>query len=180
MIIENEFPDFEKLDRDTLRNAIYNAETGMVDDVFTFVASVTPMVNVDLLIRDKEGRVLLAWRDDGHNYGWHIPGGIVRFKETFEERIQKTAVTELGTKVSFDREPVKISEIFMPYQRRGHFISFLYRCEVDEGYVLNNQVLENTSGFLKWHSEMPELLVEGQMCYYEYLKTIFERTMSDV
>lgn len=178
MIIDNEFPDFKKLDEGTLRNAIYNAETGMDDDVFTFVASVTPMVNVDLLIRDKKGGVLLAWRDDGHNYGWHIPGGIVRFKETFEERIQKTALEELGTTVSFDSEPVKISAICMPYQRRGHFISFLYNCYVPDEYVIENVMTEHTSGFLQWHYEMPQLLVEGQMCYYDYLKELLDNCIN--
>ena len=174
MIIEDEFPDFERLSHDNLKNAIYNAQIGMQDDVFTFVSSVTPMVNVDLLVLNEKGGVLFAWRDDGHNLGWHIPGGIVRFKETFEERIRKTAEAELGTVVRFDPEPLKISEIFMPYQRRGHFISFLYRCDIEDNYSITNDVPENTNGFLKWHYKMPDMIVEGQRCYCDYLRKIYE------
>ena len=41
-----------------------------------------------------------------------MPGGCIRFKETFEERIHKVAQNELGlTDFTFDKEPVKVFEI---------------------------------------------------------------------
>ena len=156
--------DYGRLNREA-QTAIENAETGLPDEVFSFVSSLTPMVNVDLLVV-REGKVLLAWRDDGRNLGWHIPGGIVRFKETFDERLQKTALKELGCRVEHDLEPAKISEIRMWYQRRGHFISFLYKCSVPEDYVIDNHGLSETEdGFLKWFDHEPENIVEGQACY---------------
>lgn len=146
-------------------DAIQRAETGLPSEVFSFVSSLTPMVNVDLLVI-KNGKALLAWRDDGRNLGWHIPGGIVRFKETFEERLQKTAMAELGCMVQYDPEPVKISEIRMWYQRRGHFISFLYKCTLPDDYEIDNHGLSETDdGYLKWFEHEPEDLVEGQACY---------------
>lgn len=172
MSSNGDLPDFSRFDEKYLRAALLGAEKGLDDDVFTFVASVTPMVNVDLLVYDDVGRVLLSWRDDGKNLGWHIPGGIIRFKETFEERIQKTAIKELGTKVEYKKDPVKISEIFMPYQRRGHFISFLYECRLPQECEIVNKVNDREEGFLKWHDSMPEPLVEGQMCYFDFLKSI--------
>ncbi len=154
--------------------ALQNAERGLPDEVFSFVASVTPMVNVDLLIQDEKGRVLLAWRDDGKNFGWHIPGGIIRFKETFVERLHKTALNELKTDITFDENPIKITEIFMPYQRRGHFISFLYKCYLPKNYEIDNSGKNpDEDGYLKWH-EVPPKLIDGQKCYEEFLKNLLE------
>jgi colanic acid biosynthesis protein WcaH len=157
-----------------LLSEIKNPHDGLPQEVFDLVASIVPMVNVDLLVQNDKGEVLLSWRDDGKNLGWHIPGGIIRFKESFEERIQKTALAELGTKVDFDSEPLKISEIFMPYQHRGHFISFLYCCYLPNGFIIDNgEKKETENGFLKWHSRMPNNIVNGQNCYEKFLFQCF-------
>ena len=65
-----------------IESTINDPQEGLPEVVFLFVTRHTPMINVDLLIRDAEGRVLLTWRDDGyeHSPGWHIPGGIIRYK----------------------------------------------------------------------------------------------------
>ncbi|MDB4264988.1 hypothetical protein N9893_02880, partial [bacterium] len=81
----------------SLDRSIQNATEGLPDEVFYFVSRTTPLVNVDLLIKDEDGRTLLAWRDDLYSgTGWHVPGGIVRFKETFESRVLKVAEIEIG------------------------------------------------------------------------------------
>src|SRR2546425_13357634 len=81
--------------------------TGLPYELFLFVSRLVPMVNVDLLISDDQGRILLTWRDDEiHGAGWHVPGGMIRFKETAEERIRTTALDELGAEVTFDRTPI--------------------------------------------------------------------------
>lgn len=152
-----------------------HAHIGLPDDVFSFIASSTPMVNVDLLIIDNAKRILLAWRRDAQHVGWHIPGGIIRFKETFSDRIHKTALHELGSDVTFDPHPLKISEIIMPYQRRGHFISFLYRCFLPENYQLPDYGdHKQDNGCLRWHSVLPPL-VEGQKCYESFVADFLAR-----
>ena len=162
---------------DEIDTALEGAEQGLPDEVFSFVSSVVPMVNVDLFIQDDAKGVLLAWRNDMDGGGWHIPGGIVRFKETLHSRIIKTAENELNTRIAFDSDPIQINEIFMPYQRRGHFISFLYRCYLPDDYsVCNDSKSEMYDGYLKWHDKLPIKLVEGQKCYQEFLeKVINER-----
>lgn len=46
------------------------------------IALLTPIVNVDLLVI-KEGKILLAWRDDEQcGKGWHLSGGCLRLKES--------------------------------------------------------------------------------------------------
>lgn len=155
-----------------VNTALGSPEQGLPDEIFDFVASVVPMTNVDLLIENDKHQILLAWRDDGKNLGWHIPGGMLRFKETLHERIQKTALNELGCRVEADDEPLKISEIIMPYQRRGHSISLLYRCRLPKEYRIDNGFKdEHTEGYLRWHDAVPKL-VEGQSCYQAFLEEL--------
>lgn len=93
--------------------------------MFLFVSSVTPLVNVDLLVVDSQKGILLSWRDDEHyGTGWHIPGGIIRHKETIMERIQKTALREFGCEVKY-AEQIKVTEQLLNQEERNHFISLL-------------------------------------------------------
>ena len=63
-----------------------------IRDRFLLVSQLTPLVNVELLIDDKEKGSLLTWRhDEFYGPGWHLPGGIVRFKELASTRIKKVA-----------------------------------------------------------------------------------------
>lgn len=153
--------------------ALRDPAGGLPDSVFRFISSITPMINVDLLVQDKAGRILLAWRRDICGEGWHIPGGIVRFKETMLERIEATAKKELGERVIFDPVPLKVSEIFMEHQYRGHFISFLYKCRLPEDYAIDNKGLgERDEGYLKWHDSPVADIVPGQTVYRELLNSL--------
>lgn len=109
---------------------IENPAGGLPEDVFRLVSRLTPLVNVDLLIRNERGQTLLTWRhDDFYGPGWHVPGGIVRFKEKFADRIAAVAANEIGAGVSHDDAPLAIHEIVSPTRStRGHFLSILYAC----------------------------------------------------
>ena len=59
-----------------------DSKLGLPDDIFYLVSRLTPMINVDLLIVNEQNEKLLTWREDQfYGPGWHIPGGIIRFKE---------------------------------------------------------------------------------------------------
>ena len=63
-------------------------EMGLPEEIFMGVSKMTPITNVDLLLKDSKNRCLLAWRDDEYaGTGWHIPGGVIRYKETMAERV---------------------------------------------------------------------------------------------
>lgn len=155
-----------------LESKIVDAKVGLPEEIFLFASRLTPMVNVDLLINDERGRTLLSWRDDSfHKTGWHIPGGIIRFKETMVKRIEKVAKSEIGTMVKFDPIPLAVNEIFVKRKTRGHGISFLYQCYLPSSFVPNNNGLKETDrGYLKWHERCPENLLEVQNIYRKYIK----------
>ena len=155
-----------------LKKEVPEPTLGLPDDVFYYVSGVTPLVNVDLLIKDERGRTLLAWRDDGFaGTGWHVPGGIVRFQETLEARVRQVAATEIGAEVSFDQTPVAINQFIHPERAtRGHFVSILYKCAVPHDFIPQNEGVQETDpGYLRWHASCPDPLVPCHVIYRKYL-----------
>jgi len=160
--------------------AILNKEVpdptkGLTEELFCYISSTTPLVNVDLLIKNELGRTLLSWRDDSYcGKGWHLPGGIVRFKETLEARINKVAETEIGTDISFDTIPMALNQIICPERSiRAHFISILYRCFLPSTFIPQNRgLLITDKGYLKWHDCCPDNLLEVHRIYSKYITKV--------
>jgi ADP-ribose pyrophosphatase YjhB (NUDIX family) len=146
---------------------------GLPEDVFLFASRITPMINVDLLIKNESNQTLLTWRDDGHwKAGWHIPGGIIRYKEKISQRIRTVARIELGAEVKVQAGPLAVNEFLHPGRRdRGHFISLLYECSLttfpDEG--LRYQSEEPRPHQWMWHNSCPDDIIEVHEIYREYI-----------
>ena len=153
----------------TIREAVGSATRGLPEDVFLLASSLTPMINVDLLIQDEAGRTLLTWRHDRfYGPGWHIPGGIIRFKESAASRIAAVAAGELGATVSAGDSPIGLHEITNPQRDvRGHFISLLYACRLtsplDESRRFAPEAPRN--GDWAWHERAPDNLIAQQRIY---------------
>ncbi|MBF0594331.1 MAG: NUDIX hydrolase [Candidatus Omnitrophica bacterium] len=155
-----------------LNKQVGDPSRGLPKEVFRLMSRITPLVNVDLLIKDERGRTLLSWRDDGcAGKGWHLPGGILRFKEKLETRVLKVAETEIGTGIIFDKVPIAVNELILPEQdERGHFISFLFKCFLTETFLTaNNGMMPTDPGYLMWHDFCPENLVTVQAIYRKYI-----------
>ena len=143
---------------------ISNSRQGLPQEAFYFVSQLTPLVNVDLLIKDKVGRTLLTWRDDRfHGPAWHIPGGIIRFKELIEDRVVKVAQSELGASVKFDPDPINVRGLINSERDvRGHFISLLFLCELTSEPDVGRSCEENVPpkrGQWAWHNGAPKNLL---------------------
>lgn len=67
------------------------------DDAFRQVVAATPLVAIDLVVRDTRGRVLLGRRKNRPAQGfWFVPGGRVRKNETLDAACERLTETELG------------------------------------------------------------------------------------
>jgi colanic acid biosynthesis protein WcaH len=155
-----------------LDKQVPDASGGLPVDLFLFVSRLSPLVNVDLLIQDERGRTLLAWRDDPFaGLGWHVPGGILRFKETMETRIRKVAETEIGIEVQVDPTPIAFHQLIHPErQTRGHFLSFLYRCSASSRFVPKNVGLTSKDpGYLAWHEHCPDNIIPVHEMYRKHI-----------
>lgn len=153
---------------DELENNVRNPAEGLPEEVFLMISRITPLVNVDLLIKNEKQDTLLTWRDDSINgCGWHIPGGIIRFKEKASDRINVVAHSELGTKVSFHNKPLEINEIILDQNNRGHFISLLFECVIiaslDEKLKYHGG--SPKAGEWAWHKTCPDNLLSVQEIY---------------
>lgn len=154
-----------------LRELSGDPTKGLPEEIFVYASQITPLVNVDLLIKDDDKGVLLTWRDDGHyEEGWHVPGGIIRYKETFSDRIREVARLELGAKVEHEKEPIAIKQVIHPINMtRGHFVSLLYSCRLMSPLLDSLAVdAEPKNGQWQWHKNCPVNLIAVQDIYRPY------------
>lgn len=156
-----------------IEELIEDPKVGLPEDVFKLISRITPLINVDLLIKDsKKEKTLLTWRGHGETTapGWHIPGGIIRYKEEIISRIHAVAENELGCKVSFDPKPLAINQIMLDQVNRGHFISLLYSCDLitqpdpEIEYKIGNPDV----GEWSWHEDAPDLLICPHEAYRKF------------
>ena len=156
-----------------LREVAGDAREGLPLEVFHLVSSLTPMINVDLLIRNDLGQTLLTWRaDEFYGPGWHIPGGIIRFKESLTQRIAAVAAGELGCSVEVTSTPLVLREITAPHRDvRGHFISLLFACTLtsapDPALKFGAGIPKN--GQWMWHDNCPKDMIRIHEAYLPWI-----------
>lgn len=150
-----------------------NPAQGLPEEVFLFISRMTPLVNVDLLIKDEKKRTLLSWRDDSScGTGWHLPGGIIRFKEKMETRVKKVVETEIGAPVTVDYNPIGLHQNIQEHEHdiRSHFITILFKGFLSSSFELKNEGLScNSPGYLKWHENCPDNFLECQKRFRKFI-----------
>ena len=164
-----------------LRQADIHPEEGLPEPLFLLISSLVPLPNVDLLISDESGRLLLSRRNDRFlPKSWHIPGGCMRYGEDFQETIQKTALRELGCKIEAEEKPLTVQNLLRKSsgersfpRELGHNVAVLFRCRLPEGYCVdrhNAGKTENEDGYLRWFDALPSDFLETQLVYGEILR----------
>lgn len=139
---------------------------------FEYISSLTPIVNVDLLIYNEKKEILLSWRDDNFDFGWHFPGRCVRHKESLVEAVKNCSILEIGYGAYYTG-PVEWNELFESSRNvKDHFISFLFECFLDSSIPLyiNTGKKENDVGYLKWFEKCPDNLLKCHNIYKKYFK----------
>ncbi len=98
----------------------------MPEALFEVFVSKAVLMIVELIAINKDGKILLTWRDDKFYYGWHIPGGFMGVGETVEQAAQRIAKRELGGPVT----NLKLAT-FLNYRYedpRSHSFSHIHTC----------------------------------------------------
>ncbi len=136
-------------------------EQGLNYFMFKLASYMLPLVNIELLVYNKEEKVAMSWREKSKDVpiaGWHLPGGIFRIGETLEERVKKTAEKELGVNIDSWRI-IAITETILPIRiSRRHFISFLIECD----FIENDSSLNSEIRFFK---EAPDNIIINHKRY---------------
>jgi colanic acid biosynthesis protein WcaH len=149
-----------------LMSQVTDPRKGLPEALFLLASRLTPLVNVDLLIRNELGEVLLTWRHDAiFGKGWHVPGGCIRLGETFADRINAVAVNELGAAVTFAPTPLGVFEtVDKTRTSRTHHVTLLFNCVLvgkPDPQRKHIGALPKP-GYWKWHSKCPIDLLQRE------------------
>lgn len=69
--------------------------------IFSTVIDSTPLISIDLLVIDEQGRILLGLRNNRPAKGfWFVPGGRILKNETLESAFKRLSLNELGVEFS--------------------------------------------------------------------------------
>ncbi len=145
-----------------------DARAGLAQPLFLAVSRLTPLVNVDLLVTDDQGRLLMTWRSDTfYGPGWHVPGGILRFKESAAARIAAVAKTELGAQIDAASHPWRVMELIATERDlRGHFITLSYPCRLLTGLPEDRRsAREPEHGQWAWFDKLPTQTITQHRFY---------------
>lgn len=82
------------------------------EETFKTVVAFTPLVSIDLIIRNKQEKILLGLRANRPAQGfWFVPGGRIGKDETFEQAFLRLTKIELGFSL-----PLAMASFIGPYQ----------------------------------------------------------------
>ncbi len=84
-----------------------------------------PVVACEIVIFNSKKEILLTWRKDEYYKGWHNPGGLLRMRESLENRIQVVLHTELGVRL----KSFKFLDFYnYTDDPRGHTVGLIFLC----------------------------------------------------
>lgn len=101
------------------------------ESVFQTVIASTPLVSIDLIVRDVQGRVLLGKRNNRPAQGlWFVPGGRIRKGETVPQAFVRLVQDELG--IETDLSAARFNGLY------DHFYpDSIYDAETPTHYVVS-------------------------------------------
>ena len=83
------------------------------DETFKSVIQHTPLISIDLIVRNEQGEVLLGKRVNAPAKGyWFVPGGRVRKNETLDDAFVRLVREELGIESGITRADTKFLGVF--------------------------------------------------------------------
>lgn len=144
------------------------------DDVFQHIVKNTPLISIDLIVKNNQGQVLLGKRNNppAKNF-WFVVGGRIRKNEKFHQAFTRLTMQELGQSFSLEQ-----ARFIAPYQHfyddsifgdniSTHYVVLAYELVVDN---LNNLPIEQHSHY-QWFN-VDELLKNNEV--HQYTKDYFK------
>lgn len=110
------------------------------DETFKSVIQHTPLISIDLIVRNQQGKVLLGQRINAPAKGyWFVPGGRIRKNESLDDAFVRLVKEELGIKSGLTRADAKFLGIFEHFYNdcvfnseiSTHYIVLAYELSVD-------------------------------------------------
>lgn len=121
------------------------AEGWLDATTFETVVASTPLISIDLLVKNKKGEYLLGFRKNRPAQGyWFVPGGRVQKNETLDAAFQRLVQEELGVK--FERSQAQYNGVFEHFYKDSifgehvstHYVVLAYEVALsDETFLLD-------------------------------------------
>lgn len=91
------------------------------DDVFADVVRHAPLISIDLIMRDPEGKILVGWRTNEPARGsWFVPGGCIRKDESLADAFARILIAETGCRATMAQARfLGVYQHFYPTNRFG-------------------------------------------------------------
>jgi colanic acid biosynthesis protein WcaH len=135
-------------------------------DVFKAVVRHTPFVAIDLLVRDRDGRLLVGRRRNRPAMGsWFVPGGRINKDERLADAFARLTQAELGSRLSFTQASFRgVFEHFYPDNALDepgfgtHYVVLAYELRIENHTLLP----EAQHSAYRWLSDA-EVLADPQV-----------------
>ena len=146
-----------------LLKKISQPERGLGTELFKAIIAVVPQVAVEAVIVDdinNPTKVLLTPRDD-HDYpkACHLPGGFIRYGETFLQRLTSVIKTELNVGIKKVKDTMIVYNLFERNNKR-HIIGLYFLV----------QLSANPNVAHRWVDYIPKNIVKH---HKDFLKSYF-------
>ncbi|NNH76960.1 GDP-mannose mannosyl hydrolase [Acinetobacter sp. ANC 5380] len=131
----------------------------LTDETFKSIIQHTPLISIDLIVRNEKGEVLLGKRVNAPAKGyWFVPGGRVRKNETLDNAFVRLVKEELGIASGITRADAKFLGVFEHFYDdcifckdiSTHYVVIAYEIKIN--FILN--IIKNSqhNSFL-WYEE---------------------------
>lgn len=144
-------------------------------EVFSTVIENTPLISIDLIVRNSEDKVLLGKRVNKPAYGsWFVPGGRVYKDERVEDAFKRITEDELG--VCIDLHSTSFKGIYQHFYEDSVFgddFSTHYIVMAFELRLTNTPMTNNQHENYVWFSE--DKLMQSDDVYF-FVKDYFDKS----
>ena len=118
------------------------------DETFKSIIQHTPLISIDLIVRNEQGEVLLGKRVNAPAKGnWFVPGGRVRKNETLDNAFIRLVSEELGIESGVTRADAKFLGVFEHFYEDNvfeddvstHYVVLAYELILDNLNLKNSE-----------------------------------------
>ncbi len=130
---------------------------GLSQKLFDKLVKLVPFVGCELVIVNKKKEFLMTWRDDKYFHGWHFPGSLLRYRETFKKRINAVAKEKLGVRVLSHKWVDVFNHVNHP---REHAVCLIFVCTISGKPKTGKFFRKIPKNTLKHHREYLEKVLK--------------------
>ena len=148
------------------------------DETFKSIIQHTPLISIDLIVRNKQGHVLLGKRVNAPAKGyWFVPGGRVRKNETLDDAFVRLVREELGIESGVTRENAKFLGVYEHFYDENVFDDIVNTHYIVLAYEFLNKNLNTFVTSINQHEKIIWLDCKENhegVCMHKYIKKYFE------